>query len=135
MVFQIKIRSNHLSRSDFIIKKDHLTKNLISNINSISSKVETVPVYQNVSSSYFSFLKYLFLIDWLVYNIGLISVMHQRELTIGVHISPSSFVSLSPPFLPVFHILASYKLNYHLAYCQNKPVIECKKRIYTTFFD
>ena len=35
------------------------------------------------------FKKYLFLIDWwLVYNIGLISIMHQHELTPGVHTSP-----------------------------------------------
>ena len=41
---------------------------------------------------------YLFLIDWwLVYNIGLISVIHQHELTIGVHMSPPSWISLLPP--------------------------------------
>ena len=41
---------------------------------------------------------YLFLIGWwLVYNIDLISVIHQHELTIGVHTSPHSWVSLPPP--------------------------------------
>ena len=41
---------------------------------------------------------YVFLIDWWwVYNISLISVMHQHELTIGVHMSSPSWVSLPPP--------------------------------------
>ena len=40
--------------------------------------------------------KYLFLIDWwLVCNFGLISVIHQHELTIGIHMSPPS--GISPP--------------------------------------
>ena len=44
------------------------------------------------------FKKYLFLIDWqLVYHIGLISVIHQHELTIGVHMSLPSWISLPPP--------------------------------------
>ena len=34
---------------------------------------------------------------WLLYNIGLISVIHQHELIISVHMSPSSRVSLPPP--------------------------------------
>ena len=39
----------------------------------------------------FLFFKYLFFIDWwLVYNIGLISVIQHYELTIGVHMSPPS---------------------------------------------
>ena len=38
---------------------------------------------------------YLFLIDWwLVYSFSLISAIHQHELTIGVHISSSSWISL-----------------------------------------
>ena len=41
---------------------------------------------------------YLFLIDWWwLYNIDLISVIHQHELTIGVHMSPHSRISLPPP--------------------------------------
>ena len=41
---------------------------------------------------------YLFLIDlWLIYSIGLISVIHQHEWTIGVHMSPPSWSSLPPP--------------------------------------
>ena len=41
---------------------------------------------------------YLFLIDWwLVYNIGLISVIHQHELTIINHMSPLSWISHPPP--------------------------------------
>ena len=43
---------------------------------------------------------YLFLIDWwLLYNIGLISVTHQHELPIGVHMSPPSWICLPPPIL------------------------------------
>ena len=34
---------------------------------------------------------------WLLYNIGLISVIHQQGLTIGVHMSPPSKISLPPP--------------------------------------
>ena len=45
------------------------------------------------------FKKYLFiLIDWwFLYNSGLISVIHQHELTIGVHIFPPSWISLPLP--------------------------------------
>ena len=53
-----------------------------------------------LSSSSYSFIlkNYLFLIDWcLLYNIGLISVIHQHELTIGIRISPPSWISLPPP--------------------------------------
>ena len=40
----------------------------------------------------------LILVDrWLVYNIGLISVIHQYELTIGVHMSSASSISLPQP--------------------------------------
>ena len=45
--------------------------------------------------------QYLFLIFifnwWLVYSIGLISVIQQHELTIGIHMSPPSWISLPPP--------------------------------------
>ena len=34
---------------------------------------------------------------WLLYNVGLISVIHQHALTIGVHRSPASWISLPPP--------------------------------------
>ena len=41
--------------------------------------------------------KNLILIEgWLLYNIGLISAIHQHELTIGIHMSPPSHL---PPFL------------------------------------
>ena len=41
---------------------------------------------------------YLFLSDWwLLYNSGLIPVIHQCELTISVHMSPLSWISLPPP--------------------------------------
>ena len=41
---------------------------------------------------------YLFLIGgYLLYNIVLISAMHQHESAIGIHISPPSWTSLSPP--------------------------------------
>ena len=41
---------------------------------------------------------YLFLIDWwLLYNIGLFSVIYQHELTIGVHTPPPSSISLLSP--------------------------------------
>ena len=44
---------------------------------------------------------YLFLTDWwLLYNIGLISAIHQCELTMGVLISPPSWTFLSPPTFP-----------------------------------
>ena len=44
---------------------------------------------------------YLFLLDlWLIYSTGLISVIHQHEWTIGVHMSPPSWSSLPPPTLP-----------------------------------
>ena len=48
------------------------------------------------------FKKSLFiLIDcWLVYNIALISVIHQHELTVGVLMSPPSWISLLPPAIP-----------------------------------
>ena len=36
---------------------------------------------------------------WLIYNIGLISVIHQQELIIGVHMSAPSWDSLPPPTL------------------------------------
>ena len=43
---------------------------------------------------------YLFWTDWwLLYNIGLISVIHQHELTIDEHMSPPSWISLPPPAL------------------------------------
>ena len=38
---------------------------------------------------------YLFIFNWLM--IGLISVIHQHELTIGVHMSPPSWISLPAP--------------------------------------
>ena len=61
------------------------------------------------SSIFFFYLKeyiYLFLIDWrLVYNIGLISVIHQHELTLGVHLSPPLE---SPLHLPPIPILLGY---------------------------
>ena len=44
------------------------------------------------------FKKYLFLIDWwLLYNMCLIFVIHQHELTIGVHMSPSLWISFPSP--------------------------------------
>ena len=54
-------------------------------------------------SSIFFLLKriHLFLIDWwLVYNIGLISVIHQHELTLGVHLSPPLESPLHLPPIP-----------------------------------
>ena len=50
----------------------------------------------------FYFLKlYLFIIDWwLLYNIGLISIIYQHELTIGVHMFPPSWIFLPPPTPP-----------------------------------
>ena len=36
----------------------------------------------------------------MLYSIGLIFVMHQHELSIGIHISPPSWTSLWPPTLP-----------------------------------
>ena len=53
--------------------------------------------YAKPCDNYF-FNIYLFVIDWwLVYNIGLISVINQHEWTKGVHMSPTSWVSLPPP--------------------------------------
>ena len=44
------------------------------------------------------FFKYLFFIDWwLIYSIGLISIIQHYELTIGVHMSPPSWISLPLP--------------------------------------
>ena len=41
---------------------------------------------------------HLFLIDWwLLYNNGLILVIHQHELNRGLHMSPPSRISLPPP--------------------------------------
>ena len=58
---------------------------------------------------------YVFLIDWWwVYNISLISVMHQHELTIGVHMSSPSWISLPP--LSLSHpsrLLRSPNLSFH----------------------
>ena len=34
---------------------------------------------------------------WLLYNIGLISVIHQCELSIGIHMSPPFWISLPHP--------------------------------------
>ena len=46
------------------------------------------------------FKKYLFIFNWWLFcNIGLISVIHQHELIIGVHMCPPSWISLSPPAL------------------------------------
>ena len=50
--------------------------------------------------SFFEKNIYIFLTDWwLPCNIGLISVTHQHELTIGVHMSLPSWISLPPPAL------------------------------------
>ena len=47
--------------------------------------------------SFFKKKAYLFLIDWwLVYNIGLISALYHYELTIIVHMSFPSWISLPP---------------------------------------
>jgi len=47
-----------------------------------------------------SFKILFILIDWwLLYNIGLISVIYQHELAIGVHVSPPSWTFLPPPTL------------------------------------
>ena len=61
----------------------------------------------NKISGLVSFLESLFtykkhfkniIIDlWLLYDIGFISVIHQNELTIGIHMSPPSWISLPPP--------------------------------------
>ena len=57
-----------------------------------------MPSYLLFQLIFFDLKNYLFLIDWwLVYNIGLMSVIHQHELTIGVHLSPPSWISLPPP--------------------------------------
>ena len=41
---------------------------------------------------------YLFIFNWwFLYNIGLMSDLHQHELTISVQISPPSWISLPPP--------------------------------------
>ena len=45
---------------------------------------------------------------WLVYNIGLISVIHQHELTIGVHMSLPSWIALPP-------LTHSHPSSYHRA--------------------
>ena len=50
---------------------------------------------------YSGFFLYLFLINWwLVYNIGLTSVIHQYELTCNVPMSPPSWISFPPATLP-----------------------------------
>ena len=55
----------------------------------------TIPLFK---ASFFHNYVYLFLINWwFLYNIGLISVMHQHELTTGIPISPTSWISLPPP--------------------------------------
>ena len=60
-----------------------------------------LPALSIVLKSIFLYLKkifYLFLIDWWwVYDIGLLSVIHQHELTLGVHLSPPSWISPRPP--------------------------------------
>ena len=49
------------------------------------------PQFESINTFFFLFMRitFIFLIFtwWLVYNIGLISVIHQCELTIGVHTS------------------------------------------------
>ena len=68
---------------------------------------------------FFFFKIYLFLIDWwLVYNIDLISVIHQHELTIGVHMSPPSRSSLPPPRF-LMELLLEYASN--LRNCKTTP--------------
>ena len=44
--------------------------------------------------------KKIFLYLSLLYNIGLISVVHQHEFTLGVHLSLPSLISLPPPAPP-----------------------------------
>ena len=60
----------------------------------------TGPVLLTVTLCYYSVLVLLFLIFifnwWLLYSIGLISVIHQHELTIGIHMSPPSWIFLPP---------------------------------------
>ena len=55
------------------------------------------------------FKKCLFLIDWrLLYNMCLIFVIHQHELTIGVHVSPPLWISFPSP-------VHSHPLGYYRA--------------------
>ena len=56
-------------------------------------------IFNTLSRFVIAFLfYYLFIFNWwFLYNIGLMSDLHQHELTISVQISPLSWISLPPP--------------------------------------